>query len=68
MNMALCGIDAAIRWNNESSFRRNELQDLKAAFIIANQHFNISGWAGISCAKIGARPSACHQWGITTAK
>jgi len=46
MNMAVRGIDADIRWNNEGSFHRDELQDLKADFILANPPFNISDWGG----------------------
>ena len=32
MNLAVRGIDADIRWNNEGSFHKDELQDLKADF------------------------------------
>ena len=46
MNMAVRGIDANIKWNNEGSFLRDELQDLKADFILANPPFNISDWGG----------------------
>ena len=46
MNLAVRGIDADIRWNNEGSFHKNELQDLKADFILANPPFNISDWGG----------------------
>ena len=46
MNLAVRGIDADIRWNNEGSFHKDELQDLKAAFILANPPFNISDWGG----------------------
>lgn len=46
MNMAVRGIDAEIRWNNEGSFHKDELPDLKADFIIANPPFNISDWGG----------------------
>jgi hypothetical protein len=30
------GIDADIRWNSEGSFRKDELRDLKAGFVLAN--------------------------------
>ena len=43
MNLAVRGIDADIRWNNEGSFHKDELRDLKADFILANPPFNISG-------------------------
>ena len=46
MNMAVRGIDADIRWNNEGSFHRDELKDLKADYILANPPFNISDWGG----------------------
>jgi type I restriction enzyme M protein len=44
MNLAVQGIDADIRWNNEGSFHRDELPDLKADYILANPPFNISDW------------------------
>jgi type I restriction enzyme M protein len=40
------GIDADIKWNNEGSFHKDELADLKADFILANPPFNISDWGG----------------------
>ncbi len=46
MNLAVRGIDADIRWNNEGSFHKNELPDLRADFVIANPPFNISDWGG----------------------
>ncbi len=46
MNMAVRGIDADIRWNNEGSFHKDEHRDLKADFILANPPFNISDWGG----------------------
>ena len=46
MNLAVRGIDADIRWNNEGSFHKDELQDLKADYILANPPFNISDWGG----------------------
>ena len=46
MNLAVRGIDADIRWNNEGSFHKDELSDLKADFILANPPFNISDWGG----------------------
>ncbi len=42
MNLAVRGIDADVRWNNEGSFHKDELKDLKADFILANPPFNIS--------------------------
>ena len=46
MNLAVRGIDADIRWNNEGSFHKDELQDLKFEFILANPPFNVSDWGG----------------------
>jgi len=46
MNLAVRGIDADIRWNNEGSFHKDELKDLKADFILANPPFNVSDWGG----------------------
>ena len=46
MNLAVRGIDADIRWNNEGSFHKDELRDLKADVILANPPFNISDWGG----------------------
>ena len=46
MNLAVRGIDADIRWNNEGSFHKDELPDLRADFILANPPFNISDWGG----------------------
>jgi type I restriction enzyme M protein len=46
MNLAVRGIDADIKWNNEGTFHKNELPDLRADFILANPPFNISDWGG----------------------
>lgn len=46
MNLAVRGIDSDIRWNNEGSFHKDDLRDLKADFILANPPFNISDWGG----------------------
>ncbi|MFG1350125.1 type I restriction-modification system subunit M [Xanthobacter autotrophicus] len=46
MNLAVRGIDADIKWNNDGSFHKDELRDLKADFILANPPFNISDWGG----------------------
>ncbi|WP_138379466.1 type I restriction-modification system subunit M [Luteithermobacter gelatinilyticus] len=46
MNLAVRGIDADIRWNNEGSFHKDELPDLRADYILANPPFNISDWGG----------------------
>ena len=46
MNMAVRGIDADIKWNNEGSFHKDELADLKADFILANPPFNDKDWGG----------------------
>ena len=46
MNLAVRGIDADIRWNNEGSFHKDELPDLRVDFILANPPFNTSDWGG----------------------
>jgi type I restriction enzyme M protein len=46
MNLAVRGIDADIRWNNEGSFHKDELKDLRFDFALANPPFNISDWGG----------------------
>lgn len=46
MNLAVRGIDADIRWNNEGSFHRDELKDLRFDYILANPPFNTSDWSG----------------------
>ncbi|MBF0182662.1 MAG: SAM-dependent DNA methyltransferase [Magnetococcales bacterium] len=46
MNLAVRGIDADIRWNNDGSFHKDELKDLRADFILANPPFNVSDWGG----------------------
>ncbi len=44
MNLAVRGIDADVRWNNEGSFLRNEFAQTRFDFILANPPFNISDW------------------------
>ena len=46
MNLAVRGIDADVKWNNDGSFHKDELRDLKADFGLANPPFNISDWGG----------------------
>ena len=46
MNLAVRGIDADIRWNNEGSFFKDELRDLRFDTILANPPFNTSDWGG----------------------
>ncbi|MBD9371342.1 SAM-dependent DNA methyltransferase [Rhizobium sp. ARZ01] len=68
MNLAVQGIDADIRWNNEGSFHRDELPDMKADFILANPPFNISDWGGERLAedarwKFGVPPKGNANFG-----
>jgi type I restriction enzyme M protein len=44
MNLAVRGIDADIKWNNEGSFVRDEFSNVKFDFILANPPFNVSDW------------------------
>jgi type I restriction enzyme M protein len=46
MNLAVRGIDSDIRWNNEGSFHKDELRDVKFDYVMANPPFNISDWGG----------------------
>jgi type I restriction enzyme M protein len=46
MNLAVRGIDSDIRWNNEGSFHKDELKDLRFDYVLANPPFNISDWGG----------------------
>ena len=46
MNLAVRGIDADIKWNNEGSFLKDEFRDEKFDFILANPPFNVSDWGG----------------------
>ena len=46
MNLAVRGIDADIRWNNEGSFLKDELKDQRFDFVLANPPFNVSDWGG----------------------
>ena len=48
MNLAVRGIDSDIRWNNEGSFIRDELKDLRFDYVLANPPFNVSDWGGDS--------------------
>ena len=46
MNLAIRGIDADVKWNNEGSFVRDEHRELKADYILANPPFNDGDWSG----------------------
>ncbi|GAK46547.1 type I restriction enzyme M protein [Tepidicaulis marinus] len=46
MNLAVRGIEGDIKWNSDGSFHKDELQDLRADFVLANPPFNISDWGG----------------------
>lgn len=68
MNLAVRGIDADIRWNNEGSFHKDELRDLKADYVLANPPFNISDWGGERLRDdvrwtLGAPPSGNANYG-----
>jgi type I restriction enzyme M protein len=68
MNLAVRGIDADIKWNNEGSFHKDEFRDEKFDFILANPPFNISDWGGERLRedgrwKYGAPPVANANYG-----
>lgn len=44
MNLAVRGIDADIKWNNEGSFLNDAFPTLKFDYAMANPPFNISDW------------------------
>lgn len=44
MNLAVRGIDADIRHNNEGSFVRDEFSNTYFDFVLANPPFNVSDW------------------------
>ena len=44
MNLAVRGIDADIKWNNEGSFLSDAFPTLKFDYAMANPPFNISDW------------------------
>jgi type I restriction enzyme M protein len=46
MNLALRAIDSDIRWNNEGTFHKDEVKDLRADYVLANPPFNDSDWGG----------------------
>ena len=46
MNMAIRGIEAHIRWNEQGSFQNDAFKDLKADYILANPPFNDDDWGG----------------------
>src|SRR5262249_30734691 len=46
MTLAVRGIDADIKWNNEGSFHKDEFRDERFDFILANPPFNVSDWGG----------------------
>ena len=69
MNLAVRGIDADIKWNNEGSFIRDEFPNLKFDYILANPPFNVSDWWRASLAEdirwgFGAPPqgNANYAW------
>lgn len=46
MNLAIRGIAADVRWNNEGTFLKDALPDLRFDYALANPPFNIKDWAG----------------------
>lgn len=46
MNLAIRGIFADIRWNQEGTLKRDAFPDERFDFILANPPFNISDWEG----------------------
>lgn len=46
MNLAIRGIFADIRWNQEGTLRRDAFPDERFDYVLANPPFNISDWEG----------------------
>jgi type I restriction enzyme M protein len=46
MNMAIRGIEAHIKWNEQGSFQNDAFKDVKASYILANPPFNDDDWGG----------------------
>lgn len=46
MNLAIRGIFADIRWNQEGTLKRDAFPDERFDFVLANPPFNISDWEG----------------------
>ena len=52
------GIDADIRWNNEGSFHKDELKDLRFDYILANPPSTFPTGAVSDCGKMRVGPMA----------
>ena len=61
MNLAVRGIDADIRWNNEGSFHKDELKDLRFDYILANPPSTPRIGAASGCARTLAGNTACRR-------
>jgi type I restriction enzyme M protein len=46
MNLAIRGIGADIRWNNDGTFLKDAFPDLRFDYVLANPPFNIKAWSG----------------------
>lgn len=68
MNLAVRGIDSDIRWNNEGSFHKDELRDLKADYILANPPSISPTGVETDCVKTCAGSSACRLWATLTTR
>ena len=66
MNLAVRGIDSDIRWNNEGSFHKDELRDLKADYILANHPSTSPTGVATACVKTCAGSSARRPWATPT--
>jgi type I restriction enzyme M protein len=69
MNLAIRGVNSSfVKWNTEGSFLKDEHQDLKADYILANPPFNQSDWGqeilqGDARWKYGTPPSGNANFG-----
>jgi type I restriction enzyme M protein len=60
MNLAVRGIDADIRWNNEGSFHKDELPDLGPTSSWPIRRSTSPTGAAIGCATMSGGNTACH--------
>ena len=64
MNLAIRGIFADIRWNQEGTLKRDAFPDERFDFALANPPFNISDWEG-EALRADARWKFAHRRSAT---
>jgi hypothetical protein len=66
MNLAVRGIDADIKWNNEGSFHKDELKDLRFDYILANPPSISPIGVATGCGRMPAGPMAFRRSAMQT--